>query len=49
MQWLANDRAAASELGKHGQRAVQERLSSARLQGIVRQRLGRLLIDSLND
>ncbi len=49
MQWLANDRAAANELGKQGQRAVQERLSSARLQGIVRQRLGRLLIDSLSD
>jgi glycosyltransferase involved in cell wall biosynthesis len=49
MQQLASNRAAATQLGARGQRAVRERLSSSRLEGIVRQRLGRWLLNSLNN
>jgi len=48
MQRLASNRSDANQLGKRGQRAVLERLSPAKLEGIVRQRLGRWLLDSLN-
>ena len=49
MQQLASNREAATQLGARGQSAVRERLSSSRLEGIVRQRLGRWLLNSLNN
>ena len=48
MQRLASNREFASHLGQQGQRAVRERLSCSKLTGIVRQRLGRWLLNSLN-
>jgi len=45
MRQLANDPDAAAALGRRGQQRVRERLNQERLSGIVRQRLGRWLLD----
>jgi glycosyltransferase involved in cell wall biosynthesis len=45
MRQLAEDPSAAAALGRRGQQRVRERLSQERLSGIVRQRLGRWLLD----
>jgi len=45
MRQLAENPSAAAALGRRGQHRVRERLSQERLSGIVRQRLGRWLLE----